>query len=80
MFDRFGQAPMYRAFLFGKPSIIVSDGETVRKVLTDERFGPLHSKSLVNLLRKRGRQGSVHEHRRVRKLIATPVMRRCLHL
>ncbi|KAI5638951.1 hypothetical protein M9H77_00328 [Catharanthus roseus] len=38
--SRFGQAPMYRAFLFGKPSIIVSDGETVRKVLTDERFGP----------------------------------------
>ncbi|KAI5639015.1 hypothetical protein M9H77_00335 [Catharanthus roseus] len=71
---RFGKAPMYRAFLFGKPSIIVINGEACRKVLTDDRFGPGWPQSVSDLLGKKALHGvSIEEHRRLRKLIAMPI-------
>lgn len=65
---------MYRAFLFGKPSIIVINGEACRKVLTDDRFGPGWPQSVSDLLGKKTLHGvSIEEHRRLRKLIAMPI-------
>ncbi|KAL3497713.1 hypothetical protein ACH5RR_040445 [Cinchona calisaya] len=76
--NRYGQAPMYRALLFGKPSIIVTTAETCRKVLTDDdRFGPGWPKSVSDLVGKRGLHGvSNQEHKRLRQLIAAPVASR----
>ncbi|KAL3497728.1 hypothetical protein ACH5RR_040460 [Cinchona calisaya] len=71
---RFGKAPLYRAFLFGKPCIIATSAETCRKVLTDERFGAGWPKSVSDLVGKRGLHGvSNQERKRLRQLIATPV-------
>lgn len=71
---RYGQAPMYRTLLFGKPSIIVTTAEACRKVLTDERFGPGWPRSVSDLVGKRGLHGvSNQEHKRLRQLIAAPV-------
>ncbi|CAI9095430.1 OLC1v1031384C1 [Oldenlandia corymbosa var. corymbosa] len=72
---RFGKAPMYRAFLFGKPCIIVTTAEACRKVLTDERFGGSWPKSLTILLGKRGFHGvSNQERKRLRRQIAAPIL------
>ncbi|KAL3499856.1 hypothetical protein ACH5RR_038949 [Cinchona calisaya] len=72
--SRFGKAPLYRAYLFGKPCIIATTAETCRKVLTDERFGAGWPKSVSDLVGKRGLHGvSNQERKRLRQLIATPV-------
>ncbi|EXB70679.1 Ent-kaurenoic acid oxidase 1 [Morus notabilis] len=73
--SRYGHTGMYKAFLFGNPSIIVTTPETCRRVLTDdESFKPGWPRSTVELIGKKSFIGiSFEEHKRLRKLTAAPV-------
>ncbi|CAK9173370.1 unnamed protein product [Ilex paraguariensis] len=72
---RFGQARVYRAFMFGNPTIIVTTPETCRKVLMDdEHFGPGWPKSVTALFGKKALHGvSIQEHKRLLRLTAAPI-------
>lgn len=66
---------MYKAFMFGNPSIIVTTPETCRRVLTDDdSFKPGWPRSTVELIGRKSFIGiSFEEHKRLRKLTAAPV-------
>ncbi|XP_031407316.1 ent-kaurenoic acid oxidase 1 isoform X2 [Punica granatum] len=72
---RFGQTGIYKAFMFGSPSVIVTMPESCRKVLIDdEKFKPGWPVSTVNLIGKKSFIAiSAEEHKRLRKLTAAPV-------
>ncbi|OWM64315.1 ent-kaurenoic acid oxidase 2 isoform X1 [Punica granatum] len=73
--SRFGQTGIYKAFMFGSPSVIVTMPESCRKVLIDdEKFKPGWPVSTVNLIGKKSFIAiSAEEHKRLRKLTAAPV-------
>lgn len=66
---------MYKAFMFGSPSIIVTAPEICRRVLTDdEAFQPGWPTSTLRLIgRKSFINISYEEHKRLRRLTAAPV-------
>lgn len=66
---------MYKTFMFGNPSIIVTTPEACRKVLTDdEAFKPGWPISTMKLIGEKSFIGiSYDEHKRLRKLTAAPV-------
>lgn len=72
---RFGRTGMYKAFMFGSPSIIVTAPEICRRVLTDdEAFQPGWPTSTLRLIgRKSFINISDEEHKRLRRLTAAPV-------
>ncbi|GAB4825184.1 Ent-kaurenoic acid oxidase 1 [Ancistrocladus abbreviatus] len=74
-FTRYGKTGIYKAFMFGNPSIIVTTPETCRRVLTDdENFEPGWPQSTVQLIgRKSFISISYEEHKRLRKLTAAPI-------
>ncbi|XP_021755160.1 ent-kaurenoic acid oxidase 1-like isoform X2 [Chenopodium quinoa] len=74
-FTRFGKTGIYKAFMFGSPSIIVTTPEICRKVLNDdEHFKPGWPLSTTELI---GRKSFIaipfEEHKRLRKLTAAPI-------
>ncbi|KAF6167302.1 hypothetical protein GIB67_043163 [Kingdonia uniflora] len=72
---RYGRTGIYKAFMFGCPTIMVTIPETCRQVLMDdEQFGPGWPKSTLELIGKKSFIGiSYEEHKRLRKLTAAPV-------
>ncbi|KAL3833003.1 hypothetical protein ACJIZ3_007739 [Penstemon smallii] len=73
--SRFGRAELYKAHMFGNPSVILTTAESCRRVLTDdESFKPGWPSSTVNLIGKKSFVGiSDEEHKWLRKLTAAPV-------
>ncbi|KAL9429825.1 hypothetical protein AB3S75_025255 [Citrus x aurantiifolia] len=73
--SRFGRTGMYKAFMFGNPSIIVTTPETCKRVLTDDdAFKPGWPASTMELIGKKSFIGiSYEEHKRLRRLTAAPV-------
>jgi ent-kaurenoic acid hydroxylase len=71
----FGRAGIYKAFMFGSPSVIVTSPETCRRVLTDDDcFKPGWPQATVDLIGKNSFIGiSYEEHKRLRRLTAAPV-------
>lgn len=72
---RFGNTGIYKAFMFGSPSVIVTMPEPCRRVLTDdEKFQPGWPISTMKLIGRKSFIGiSYEEHKRLRRLTATPV-------
>lgn len=73
---RFGRTGLYKAVMFGNPSIIVTTPETCKRVLTDdEYFKPGWPTSTIELVGKKSFIGDItfEEHKRLRKLTAAPV-------
>ncbi|WRX16876.1 Cytochrome P450 - like 10 [Theobroma cacao] len=72
---RYGRTGIYKTYLFGSPSIIVSIPETCRKVLADdERFGlgyPVSTKQLTG--KKSFHSIPNSEHKRLRRLTTAPI-------
>ncbi|XWS56836.1 hypothetical protein CRYUN_Cryun09bG0119700 [Craigia yunnanensis] len=73
--SRFGNIGIYKAFMFGNPSVIVTMPETCRRVLNDDdSFKPGWPTSTVELIGKKSFIGiSYEEHKRLRRLTAAPV-------
>ncbi|CAM8910959.1 unnamed protein product [Rhodiola kirilowii] len=73
--SRFGHTGVYKAFMFGNPSIIVTTADACRRVLTDdEAFKPGWPISTMKLIGEKSFIGiSYDEHKRLRKLTAAPV-------
>lgn len=73
--SRFGHTGLYKALMFGNPSIIVTTPEACRRVLTDDQnFKPGWPKSTVELIGRKSFVGiSFEEHKRLRRLTAAPV-------
>uniref|UniRef100_A0A803M4G6 Uncharacterized protein n=1 Tax=Chenopodium quinoa TaxID=63459 RepID=A0A803M4G6_CHEQI len=72
---RFGKTGIYKAFMFGSPSIIVTTPDICRKVLIDdEHFKPGWPMSTEELI---GRNSFIvipsEDHKRLRKLTAAPI-------
>lgn len=74
-FIRFGKTGIYKAFMFGSPSIIVTTAETCRKVLNDdEHFKPGWPLSTAELIgRKSFVSISYEDHKRLRKITSAPI-------
>ena len=72
---RYGKIGIYKAHMFGCPSIIVCSSEICRHVLTnDEHFRVGYPKSAYLLSGRRAFHNiSNVEHRRLRRLIASPM-------
>ncbi|KDP28926.1 hypothetical protein JCGZ_14697 [Jatropha curcas] len=72
---RYGGGGMYKALMFGKPSIFVTTPETCKRVLTDdEAFKPGWPSSTMELIGKKSFLGiSYEEHKRLRRLTSSPV-------
>ncbi|KAK1385726.1 Ent-kaurenoic acid oxidase [Heracleum sosnowskyi] len=72
---RFGKTGIYKAFMFGTPSVIVTTPETCKRVLTDdEAFIPGWPASSVKLIGKKSFiEISEDEHTRLRRLTAAPI-------
>ncbi|KAM5554290.1 ent-kaurenoic acid oxidase 1-like [Rosa sericea] len=73
--SRFGKIGIYKAFMFGSPSIICTVPETCRRVLTDDdAFKPGWPASTVELIGKKSFVSiPFEEHKRLRRLTAAPV-------
>ncbi|KDP26990.1 hypothetical protein JCGZ_22182 [Jatropha curcas] len=72
---RYGGGGVYKALMFGNPSVLVTTPETCRKVLTDdEAFQPGWPKSTADLIGKKSFVSiSYEEHKRLRRLTSAPV-------
>ncbi|XP_021890083.1 beta-amyrin 11-oxidase-like [Carica papaya] len=72
---RYGRTGIYKTYLFGSPSIIVSIPETCRKVLGDDQHFALgYPASTKQLTGKRSFHSVSHaEHKRLRKLTSSPI-------
>ncbi|XP_021755157.1 ent-kaurenoic acid oxidase 2-like [Chenopodium quinoa] len=74
-FTRFGKTGIYKAFMFGNPSVIVTTAETCRKVLNDdEHFKPGWPVSTLKLIGAKSFVSiSYEEHKRLRRLTSAPI-------
>ncbi|XP_024026528.1 ent-kaurenoic acid oxidase 2 isoform X1 [Morus notabilis] len=72
---RFGRTGIYKAYLFGSPTIIVTAPETCRPALMDDtQFKPGWPKSTFELMGRKSFLGlSAEEHKRLRRLTAAPI-------
>ncbi|KAL4585885.1 hypothetical protein LXL04_010512 [Taraxacum kok-saghyz] len=72
---KYGSKGLYKSFMFGSPSIIVTIPEACRKVLyDDDAFQPGWPTATMELIGKKSFIGiSYEEHKRLRKLTAAPV-------
>ncbi|KAI4338751.1 hypothetical protein MLD38_023769 [Melastoma candidum] len=73
--SRYGRTGIYKAFMFGSPSVILTSPDACRRVLTDdEKFKPGWPISTLELIGKKSFVGiSYEEHKRLRRLTASPV-------
>lgn len=72
---RFDSGGIYKAFMFGSPTIMVTTPETCKQVLMDdEHFVPGWPKATCELIGKKSFLFIFHEeHKRLRKLTAAPI-------
>ncbi|KAG8655431.1 ent-kaurenoic acid oxidase 2 [Manihot esculenta] len=72
---RYGRTGIYKAFMFGRPSVFVTTPETCKRVLLDDdAFKPGWPRSAMELIGKKSFIGiSFEEHKRLRRLTASPV-------
>ncbi|KAI3719249.1 hypothetical protein L6452_20144 [Arctium lappa] len=72
---RYGPRGIYKSFMFGNPTIIVTTPEACRKILfADGAFKPGWPTATMELVGKKSFAGiSYEEHKRLRKLTAAPV-------
>ncbi|RDY08724.1 Beta-amyrin 11-oxidase, partial [Mucuna pruriens] len=75
LISRHGKTGMYRAFLFGCPSIIVCSPDTCRKILGDDEQLKLgYPASAMALAGKRSLHGLTNvEHKRIKRLATAPI-------
>ncbi|KAG7645139.1 Ent-kaurenoic acid oxidase 1 [Arabidopsis thaliana] len=75
LIKRYGPKGIYKAHMFGNPSIIVTTSDTCRRVLTDDdAFKPGWPTSTMELIGRKSFVGiSFEEHKRLRRLTAAPV-------
>ncbi|KAL8141790.1 hypothetical protein V2J09_014822 [Rumex salicifolius] len=73
--SRYGATGIYRAFMFGRPCVIVTTPEVCKRVLSDEAtFGPGYPTSITKLMGKKAFHGISHEeHKRMRRLTTPPL-------
>ncbi|KAM6588541.1 hypothetical protein CsatA_011146 [Cannabis sativa] len=73
--SRFGRTGIYKAYLFGSPTIIVTTPETCRPILMDDvQFKQGWPKSTSLLMGRKSFLGlSEEEHKRLRRLTAAPI-------
>ncbi|XP_038907052.1 ent-kaurenoic acid oxidase 2-like [Benincasa hispida] len=73
--SRYGNTGMYKAFMFGSPSVIVTSAEACKRVLNDdEAFGSGWPTSTMKLIGENSFIGiSYQEHKRLRRITAAPV-------
>ncbi|XP_039021829.1 ent-kaurenoic acid oxidase 1-like isoform X2 [Hibiscus syriacus] len=73
--SRFGHTGIYKAFMFGNQSVIVTMPETCKRVLNDDdAFKPGWPTSAVELIGKKSFIGiSYKEHKRLRRLTAASI-------
>ncbi|MCD9646508.1 hypothetical protein HAX54_036394 [Datura stramonium] len=73
---RFGNGGMYKAFMYGKPSIIVTTPETCRQVLMDEEHFVLSfPKSLTDLTARRTFHGVTRQqHKLLRQITSSSII------
>ncbi|KAL1535847.1 Ent-kaurenoic acid oxidase 1 [Salvia divinorum] len=73
--NRFGRTGMYKAYMYGNPSIIVTSPEACRKVLTDDgAFRPgWPTSTLILMGRKSFANIFYNDHKWLRKLTAAPI-------
>lgn len=66
---------MYKAFMFGTPSIIVTKPEVCKKILMDdENFELGWPQSVLNLIGKKALHGITNqEHKRLRRITSSPI-------
>ncbi|KAG9139533.1 hypothetical protein Leryth_019255 [Lithospermum erythrorhizon] len=66
---RFGQIGLYKSFMFGHPSVIVTTPEACKRALTDdEDFKPGWPSSTLKLIGRKSFIGITYEEHRLRKL------------
>ncbi|CAN4127805.1 unnamed protein product [Withania somnifera] len=71
---RFGQGGIYRTFMFGTPSVIVTTPELCRKILMDDdNFDLGFPKYILELLRKEPIGGTSYQEDRLARKLTTPV-------
>ncbi|XP_041022949.1 beta-amyrin 11-oxidase-like [Juglans microcarpa x Juglans regia] len=75
LISRYGKTGIYKTHIFGRPSIILCRPELNRRVLTNEEtFGLGYPKSVFLLTGEKSLHNvMVAEHRRLRKLITSPL-------
>ncbi|KAJ6880721.1 ent-kaurenoic acid oxidase 1-like isoform X2 [Populus alba x Populus x berolinensis] len=73
--NKYGHNGIYKAFMFGNPSIFVTTPEACRKVLSnDDAFKPGWPISTLKLVGRKSFIGiSYEEHKRLRRLTSAPV-------
>ncbi|KAK6781515.1 hypothetical protein RDI58_019311 [Solanum bulbocastanum] len=73
--SRYGQGGMYKAFMFGTPSIIVTKPQVCKKILMDDdNFELGWPKSVLNLIGKKALHGiTSQEHKRLRRITTSPI-------
>ncbi|XP_019424727.1 PREDICTED: ent-kaurenoic acid oxidase 1-like [Lupinus angustifolius] len=74
-FSRYGDSGIYKALMFGNPSVIVTTPETCKKVLTDDdNFTPGWPISTIELIGKKSFIAmSYEEHKRLRRLTSSSI-------
>ncbi|XP_019420077.1 PREDICTED: ent-kaurenoic acid oxidase 2-like isoform X2 [Lupinus angustifolius] len=72
---RYGSSGIYKALMFGKPSVIVTTPEACKKVLTDDdKFKPGWPLSTIELIGKKSFIAmSYEEHKRLRRLTSASI-------
>lgn len=72
---RYGKGGMYKAFMFGTPSIIVTKPQVCKKILMDdENFELGWPQSVLNLIGKKALHGiTSQEHKRLRRITTSPI-------
>ncbi|KAJ8552696.1 hypothetical protein K7X08_020089 [Anisodus acutangulus] len=83
--SRYGHGGMYKAFMFGTPSIIVTKPEVCKEILMDDdNFVLGWPKSVLNLIGKKALHGITNqEHKRIRRITTAPIKGKhalCLYL
>ncbi|KAH7668673.1 Ent-kaurenoic acid oxidase protein [Dioscorea alata] len=73
--NRFGRTGIYKAFMFGSPTILATTPEVCKIVLMDdEKFIPGWPKATCELIGKKSFIGITNEeHKRLRRLTSTPI-------
>ncbi|XP_074263117.1 ent-kaurenoic acid oxidase 1-like [Silene latifolia] len=74
-YSRYGNTGIYKTYMFGSPSIIVTTAEGCRKVLTDDEYfkpgWPVTTNELIG--KKSFTSIPEDEHKRLRRLTAAPI-------
>ncbi|XP_057433231.1 ent-kaurenoic acid oxidase 1-like [Lotus japonicus] len=73
--SRYGRTGIYKAFMFGNPSVIVTTPEACKRVLTDDtKFEPRWPRTILELMGKKSFVAiEYEEHKRLRRLTSSSI-------